>query len=288
MNSHLDCLEATLPTVSLSRVLGTGSSWGILILGGRCHGNHPDTSGWHRQKFFALNLLLRGRGQFTDSSGRRHPVLPGTLYHHLPRTKARIQIDPASNAAEIFVIFDMETYRGLKLLHIIPEHEILTTGAPGLALQDFLRLRETCARSHRDISRRILISRLALFLSTLYERAFQRPGKGFWDQIIATATRRLESNLSDRLHLPDLARELHVAYPTFRKNFRRLVGVSPAEYRIRMRIQEACRLLAHHTVKETADRLAYCDPFTFSNQFRKHTGSSPSAFQKTLYQGRSA
>lgn len=39
-------------------------------------------------------------------------------------------------------------------------------------------------------------------------------------------------------------------------------------------------ILQRHSVKETAARLEYADPFVFSRQFRKVTGVSPRHYQR--------
>jgi AraC-like DNA-binding protein len=279
-------LERLLTPATFTRPLGAGPLWGCIILGARAHGSQPQCERWHLQKLFAVNVLLQGRGEFTDSSGRLHALHPGTLYQRLGvGGKARVRLDPKADCVEFFIITDRNTFRGLKVLRIIPELEILSGGPPLLLTQDYLAFRDLCLLPHEDISRRMLLARLTTFLSGLYDRALRQRTDDYWDRIVATAEYHLENDLASRLHLPDLARELHVTYPSFRRAFSRLKGVSPADYRIRRRIEAACRLLAEHPVKEVAVRLGYCDPFTFSSQFRKFTGTSPSSFRNELRQG---
>jgi AraC-like DNA-binding protein len=277
-------LDELLDPPSLNRVLGVGPLWGCVILGARPHGAQPHCAHWHRQRLFTLNLVLQGAGVFTDSSGTRHPLTPGSLYQRTRQgaTAARVWIDPASDCVECFLVVDAGTFSGLKTLHLIPEQEILACGAPQLLAREYLEFRALCQRPHTEVGRRRIVAGLATWLAGLYDRALQRRGDGFWDQVVEEAARRLETNLQAKLHLPDLARELHVSYPSFRRAFARIKGLPPAEYRIRRRIEAACRLLGSHPVKEVAEQLGYCDPFTFSSQFRQLTGTSPSAFRRAL------
>lgn len=266
-----------------TRVLGAGPTWGCVILGLREHGPTPQTEGWHRSRLFAINILLQGRGQFTDSATRRHhDLIPGAVYHHVPGSRAKLTLDGSSRCIEAYLLFDHQTRRGLETLQLLPKHELLFTNAPRLALDQFASLYRSCRQPHNEVSRRGVLLHLAAFLTSLYDRATLTRGNDFWENTVRQAARRLDENLADAIHLPDLARELHVAYPSLRRAFSRLMGVSPGEYRIRRRIEAACQLLAQHPVKETAARLGYCDPFTFSSQFRRYTGSSPTAFQRNV------
>ncbi len=70
-----------------------------------------------------------------------------------------------------------------------------------------------------------------------------------------------------------------MGYDRFRKTFREVVGLSPGEYRIRRRIQEASRLLRSGTpVGEVAHRLGYADQFAFSKQFKSRTATAPGRY----------
>ena len=72
-----------------------------------------------------------------------------------------------------------------------------------------------------------------------------------------------------------------MSYERFRKVFRARMGVSPAAYRIRRRIDRARELLVGGvSVSRVADELGYANPFIFSAQFKRLVGASPRAFQR--------
>ena len=75
-----------------------------------------------------------------------------------------------------------------------------------------------------------------------------------------------------------------LSYERIRKLFMKQIGVSPHAYRIRRRLDRACELLREGkaSVSEIAERLGYADPFTFSRQFTKERGTSPSAYRKQI------
>lgn len=79
--------------------------------------------------------------------------------------------------------------------------------------------------------------------------------------------------------LPAVAIAVGLSYRVLHKRFLQAYGVTMGGYRIRCRIAEAKRLLARHSVKATAARLGYPDPFTFSKQFQQQVGMAPTLYQ---------
>jgi AraC-like DNA-binding protein len=81
-----------------------------------------------------------------------------------------------------------------------------------------------------------------------------------------------------------VARALGVPYETFRKQFQRYVGVSPARYRTVRRIDAACALLqdSRNTIQSVALRLGFADEYHFSRRFKQVNGLSPRAFRRQL------
>ena len=75
-----------------------------------------------------------------------------------------------------------------------------------------------------------------------------------------------------------------MSYERFRKVFKERVGMSPGDYRIRRRVELACRLLVQERIpaKQVAYDLGYADEYCFSKQFRKFIGVSPDAFRKGM------
>lgn len=100
--------------------------------------------------------------------------------------------------------------------------------------------------------------------------------------LLAKAKARLENDPGGTLDIPGLAAELGVCHSTLNKLFRERAGVSPLQYRIQRRMEEARRLLADTSmpVKEVAFRLGYGNQLYFSNDFKKSCGVSPRAFRQ--------
>ena len=68
----------------------------------------------------------------------------------------------------------------------------------------------------------------------------------------------------------------------FRKKFRRLTGVTPAQYRARRLIEQACRILeqTNATCRSIAHRLGFESEFYFSRRFKQLVGTSPRDYRQ--------
>ncbi len=98
--------------------------------------------------------------------------------------------------------------------------------------------------------------------------------------------RRLLSQVRAPRSLDDIASACGMSYRLFRKQFTQAYGTSPGQYRIACRIREAERALTTgYTVQEVADMLCYTDIYSFSHQFSKSTGMSPSAYRRQTRDG---
>lgn len=100
-------------------------------------------------------------------------------------------------------------------------------------------------------------------------------------RLLAAAQARLESRLDEPLRIGELAAELRVSSTLLERLFRRKFGMSPKEYRIQCRIEQAKYLLIHtgESVKEIAFRVGYCNQFYFSREFSRLTGRPPRDFR---------
>ncbi len=80
-----------------------------------------------------------------------------------------------------------------------------------------------------------------------------------------------------------LARRLGMSVSTLRRQFKRVMGVSPHEYFLSLRIAIARRMLAESPmpIKTIARRLGYQDVFYFSRQFHSLAGVTPAAYRRS-------
>ena len=115
-----------------------------------------------------------------------------------------------------------------------------------------------------------------LLYQTVQER---RPVAGGEQQRIEPALRRMrEEYIHPPVRVEELAALCGMSAVTFRKLFRRQMGLTPVAYLRQMRIERACELLATrlYTVSQVAEMSGFGDPAVFCREFKRATGRTPS------------
>lgn len=103
-------------------------------------------------------------------------------------------------------------------------------------------------------------------------------------QRLVPAVRYLEENFRDHMQLSELAEHCDLSSTHIHRLFQRLLRMSPAEYLLALRLQEARRLLAttDEPLSEIALGTGFFDQSHFTKRFRKMTGMTPTQFRKTF------
>jgi AraC-like DNA-binding protein len=91
----------------------------------------------------------------------------------------------------------------------------------------------------------------------------------------------MKEHLNEPLRAATLAAVAKMSLPHYFAQFKRVVGGSPIDYLIKLRMEHARRLLAETSwsVKEVAVSLGYDDPLYFSRVFKSINQSAPSDFR---------
>jgi AraC-like DNA-binding protein len=231
--------------------------------------------------WFGVNLVVQGRGAFVDEAGRHTPLQPGSRFQRTPRVIHTTQFDAGEPYTECAVGTDFHTFQQLAGLGLVDPRRRAWDGELDHSIVDGLSRLAASLEDESVGTGGILLGAVQM-IRRIYHRspeARTSPSDCEW---LARAKALLE--VDRREPLTSIASAVHVGYQTFRQRFRELTGQSPGEYRIRKRIERACALLPTQSVKKTAYALGYCDPFTFSAQFKRYIGVSPREFQ----QGRQA
>lgn len=97
-----------------------------------------------------------------------------------------------------------------------------------------------------------------------------------------TIKRYIDGHLQNTLKLKLLADEAGLSTSHLSSEFKKCFKLSPMEYVIKRRLEEAMYLLGDHNlqIKEIAHRVGYNDEFHFSRLFKKRFGLSPRAMRQ--------
>lgn len=101
---------------------------------------------------------------------------------------------------------------------------------------------------------------------------------------IQSALRFLDNNFTDDISVEALAKMCSLSLSTFRRIFSSAKGISPVEYRNRLRVRKATELLksGRYTVAEAAEAVGIGDIRYFCKLFKRYIGMSPGALKRTF------
>lgn len=101
-------------------------------------------------------------------------------------------------------------------------------------------------------------------------------------QLIDKAMQTVSARIRERLSVAELAAAVNVSQTHLTNLFQRYLGVAPAKYITRIRVEECKALLTRGelSVGEIAQRMGYSSIPHFCKQFRQWTGLSPTAFAR--------
>ncbi len=93
----------------------------------------------------------------------------------------------------------------------------------------------------------------------------------------------IHENYTADIQLAELADEAGLSAFHFSRVFKEATGMSPRQYVIKLRMDEACRLLKKSSldVLEISSRVGYESVSHFSSLFKRHMGISPAAYRKS-------
>ncbi|MEV5598045.1 AraC family transcriptional regulator [Streptomyces sp. NPDC052496] len=124
---------------------------------------------------------------------------------------------------------------------------------------------------------------LAVHLLTRHSRAPGGHTPAREDARVRAAVALMRDRLAEPLTLSDMADEVHLSVFHLVRVFRRATGETPHRYLIRLRIEEAKRLLrdTDFTVARIAPLCGFADAGALSTAFLRHTGVRPSAYRNS-------
>lgn len=241
---------------------------------------------------YSLVLITRGEGTFNDGTTQReYPVRAGDLLCLFPDHPHAYAPSPGQFWDEINIgftgpVFDSWTGTGL-LDPQVPVRHLAPTGKREdirYWLERIYELVLPLAQIGQAEPTLGDTGRLVALIAKMCEQ-WQILGSNDDAEWINRAKRQLaELPLPMKPDLSELAGAFHLGEQAYRKKFKRLSGVTPLAYRLRLQIEEACRQLMQtdKPVKEIGYDLGFGSLFYFSHRFKQVTGMSPGEYRSKL------
>ena len=111
----------------------------------------------------------------------------------------------------------------------------------------------------------------------------QTPTSEFSERYIRAAINIMETEYNSGVTVEDISERLHLNRSYFSTLFKKVMGRSPGEYMIALKMEKAVELLCIKRlgVSVTATSVGYPDVFSFSRAFKGYYGVSPTEYIKT-------
>lgn len=233
--------------------------------------------------------ITRGGGRFESASAGRRTIRAGDLFVLFPGEWHRYRPDPETGWDEHWVEIDGEFARRVMTnRRVTPRTPVVSAGFDE-ALQGL----------YRDIGEAIvgqlpgyeaIIAAQAMEIAArlmAHSRRSDPEGVGA-EAAVQKARLRILDRTEVAIDMPALAGELGMGYSVFRRRFRAITGMAPAQYHLQCRIEKAARLLRRTVlpVGEIARQCGFESIFYFSRVFKRKTGASPRRFRSAETAGR--
>ncbi len=127
-----------------------------------------------------------------------------------------------------------------------------------------------------------LLDGMARTILAKFTRCLEVPEPDPETRKIEKITQQMRQRLAENIRVPELARLMGVSTDYFRRVFRHRMNMTPTEYLIGLRMQQAMQLLEHSdlTVGMIAQHCGFRDPLYFSRMFRRKIGCSPLQYRR--------
>lgn len=134
--------------------------------------------------------------------------------------------------------------------------------------------RRPLAHYHELRIQSLLLEYLALTVAASHQGAH-----GTASPLVQRVLHHIERHLVDPIHVPGLVQVARLSESRFKSRFKAEIGVPPAEYWLRKKIERATELLPTRRVTEVAHALGFSSSQYFATAFKRYTLANPSQFR---------
>lgn len=232
---------------------------------------------------YQLVYITEGSGFFETLSMSNRRIDAGTVIMLFPGEWHNYAPDKATGWSEYWIGFKGEFIdRIVEYDFLSPRQPIIKIGPSNslMALyRDAIRLADKEGASCQQLLSGIVMHMLGHILYKDKNMSFNTNRA---EEVINEARQLMSERVHRSLSAEGVAKELGVGYSWFRQNFKRIMGVSPAQHISNLLISRAKEILVveNCTIAEVAYMLGFENAGQFSTIFRKTEGITPRQFRE--------
>jgi len=229
---------------------------------------------------WAFGYITGGQGVYRQGGGPAHKVTPGSLFFVYPGAEFDYGPDAGGSWDEYYICFEGNRVAEWIDQGILQKDSVWNAGVskPWIdKIEMIFPLMESGVPANADRASLLLESLLLDFVLSLREQAPK--------QKTATALTLLKGLADELYQQPDiekLADAHNISASTLRRLVCHLTGFPVHEYILRLKMEEAKRLLLNTTlqIQEIAQMLGFNDNHYFSRWFKKRANLPPNEFRR--------
>jgi len=294
----MDPYRKYFSTKQLKELIELQPNWGVNVLnvGHNIHPpfkKYPDTDHPNRYFFdwrkgrvldeYQLVFIAEGRGTFETKHTGAVSISPGSVFLLFPGTWHTFKPLWDSGWEEYWVGFNGPYAEYLMQQECFnPRSPLIHMGFNVEFLDIFNRLLQTMKGegvAFCQIASCLTVQLLGLIYAAALLKASPQNRK---EDIINNIRFKMHDTLDKPVNLSSLAADHHVSYTWFRKAFKEVVGISPGQYLLNLKLEKTCKLLRETdlTIAEIAFSAGFMSEYHFSRIFKQKMKVTPSQFKK--------
>jgi len=232
---------------------------------------------------YQILYITKGEGIFESEITGSRKIHAGDLFILFPDIWHRFKPNIGTGWDEYWIEFDGDLINHFRTNEFLnPDNPVMSIGLEVDIIENYQKIIKLIKNQNpgfQYIATGILIQILGqLFASKKYQ-IFE--GKIIENQIKQAKIMIME-NLYTFISQEEIAKNIGMGYSSYRKKFKEYTGVSPTQYQIQLRVNEAKVLLVTtlQPLKTIAYELGFDSPDYFLRLFKQKTGYTPSDFRE--------
>ena len=232
---------------------------------------------------FQIHYTLFGEGVF-ETKTSKYVTTPGSMTLIMPGVWHRAFPTLEVGSHGYWVGFKGDYFSRLVDEGILSEHSVFFEANPSIHIISIYYRIFNEIIAQKPMYQLRACSEILSLIAELLKRKQERPEQSdHWRQIVEKAKGFMDINIYGNIDLSHIAGDLGVSLSIFNKIFKTYTSVTPYQYYIDTKINEAKTLLEDNmTVKETAYQLGFEDQYYFSRLFKNKTGICPKNWKKQI------